>query len=114
MAAVPIVTEVTKAQLDALVAADGLNEGLQYKVTDKNWLLIAISSNTLNSFNGILLIVNETIPPYINPDVIIIDTGNVIAETLGVPEITSSISIYVLSNHAPGYRAVLRYEKILI
>ena len=46
MANVPIVTEVTKAQLDVLVAANGLNEGLQYKVTDKDWLLIATSSNT--------------------------------------------------------------------
>ena len=45
MATVPIVTEVTKAQLDALVAADGLNEGLQYKVTDKGWLLLAISNS---------------------------------------------------------------------
>jgi hypothetical protein len=46
MANVPIVTEVTKLELDALVAANALNEGLQYKVTDKNWLLLAISTNT--------------------------------------------------------------------
>ncbi len=46
MANVPIVTEVTKAQLDALVAANGLNEGLQYKVTDKEWLVTAISSRS--------------------------------------------------------------------
>ena len=46
MTTVPIVTEVTKAQLDALVAANGLNEGLQYKVTDTQWLLIATSDNT--------------------------------------------------------------------
>lgn len=46
MANVPIVTEVTKSQLDALVVANGLNEGLQYKVTDKNQLLIATSNNT--------------------------------------------------------------------
>ena len=43
---VPIVTSVTKAELDALVAANGLNEGLQYKVTDKNWLLVATGANT--------------------------------------------------------------------
>ena len=42
---VPIVTSVTKAQLDALVAANGLNEGLQYKVTDKGWLLLATSDS---------------------------------------------------------------------
>jgi len=46
MATVPIVTEVTKAQLDALVAANGLNEGLQYRVTDKGWLLIATGVST--------------------------------------------------------------------
>ena len=46
MATVPIVTEVTKAQLDALVASNALEEGLQYKVTDKNWLLVATSGNT--------------------------------------------------------------------
>lgn len=43
---VPIVTEVTHAQLLALIAANGLNEGLQYKVTDKGWLLTATSVNT--------------------------------------------------------------------
>ena len=46
MATTPIVTQVTKEQLDALVAANGLNEGLQYKVTDKNWLLVATGVNT--------------------------------------------------------------------
>ena len=51
MATVPIVTEVTKAQLDALVAANGLNEGLQYKVTDKGWLLIANSANSFRSIS---------------------------------------------------------------
>ena len=46
MATTPIVTEVTLAELEALVAANGLNEGLQYKVTDKNWLLIATGDST--------------------------------------------------------------------
>jgi len=46
MANVPIVTEVTKAQLDALVAANGLNEGLQYKVTDKGYNVLATSAST--------------------------------------------------------------------
>jgi len=46
MANVPIVTDVTKVQLDALVAANGLNEGLQYNVTDKGWLLVASSNST--------------------------------------------------------------------
>ena len=53
MATVPIVTEVTKAQLDALVAEEGLNEGLQYKVTDKGWLLIATGSNTYFFTNNV-------------------------------------------------------------
>lgn len=46
MANVPIVTEVTKAQLDALVAANGLNEGLQYKVTDLGYIALATGNNT--------------------------------------------------------------------
>lgn len=54
MANVPIVTDVTKAELDALVSANGLEEGLQYKVTDKNWLLTATSNNSY--------IFNESIP----------------------------------------------------
>lgn len=46
MATVPIVTEVTKAQLDALVAANGLNEGLQYKVTDLGYIALATGDNS--------------------------------------------------------------------
>lgn len=77
MATVPIVTEVTKEQLDALVASNGLNEGLQYKVIDKNWLLTANSSNTLVSSNGILIILyNDTLPDYIDSKKLLIDTGN--------------------------------------
>jgi len=54
MANVPIVTEVTKAQLDALVTANGLNEGLQYKVTDRgNVVLLATSNNTYKIIGGL-------------------------------------------------------------
>lgn len=52
MANVPIVTELTFAELEALVAADGLNEGLQYKVTDKGWLLIATGVDTYSFFGN--------------------------------------------------------------
>lgn len=52
MANVPIVTEVTKAQLDALVAANGLNEGLQYKVTDKDWIVVAQTGSTYLKIYG--------------------------------------------------------------
>ena len=55
MATVPIVTEVTKAELDALVAANGLNEGLQYKVTDRgdNGILLTAISSSMLSKNGV-------------------------------------------------------------
>ncbi len=53
MATVPIVTEVTKAQLDALVADNGLNEGLQYNVTDLQYRILAISSNTYIYVNSV-------------------------------------------------------------
>lgn len=46
MSNVPIVTEVTYVQLLALIAASELNEGLQYRITDKGWLLLATSNNT--------------------------------------------------------------------
>ena len=74
MATVPIVTEVTKAQLDALVAANGLNEGLQYKVTDKNWLLIATGVNTLKCE---LLEVNypDALPAYVEAQFILLKSG---------------------------------------
>ena len=76
MTTVPIVTEVTKAQLDALVAANGLNEGLQYKVTDTQWLLIATSDNTLKSSTGEILTTNAIgLPEYIETDVLLVDTG---------------------------------------
>lgn len=83
MANVPIVTEVTKAQLDALVAANELNEGLQYKVTDINidWLLIANSVNTLKAATGTLYLINGIIlPDYITTDILIIDTDSIIQD----------------------------------
>jgi len=83
---VPIVTEVTKAELDALVAANGLNEGLQYKVTDKGWLLVATSNNTLKAASGTINTINELLPTYIDADIVIIDTG-VITDALSLFEI---------------------------
>lgn len=81
MATVPIVTEVTKAELDALVAANGLNEGLQYKVTDKDWLLVATGVDTLKSATGTLTIINGTeLSDKIETDLLYIDTGVVIGE----------------------------------
>jgi hypothetical protein len=85
MATVPIVTEVTKAQLDALVAATGLNEGLQYKVTDKDWLLIATSTNTLKAATGLLVIQNEVFPTYISSDVLLCETGIITSDISAVP-----------------------------
>ena len=52
MANVPIVTDLTFAELEVLIAANGLEEGLQYKVTDKNWLLLATSTNTYIYINS--------------------------------------------------------------
>lgn len=82
MATVPIVTEVTKAQLDALVVASGLNEGLQYKVTDKNWLLIATSANTYNylestPYKSFIGLINNNVNPILDPVVTVLyDTIN--------------------------------------
>lgn len=77
---VPIVTEVTKLELDALVAANGLNEGLQYKVTDKGWLLNATSMNTLTPIGEFIIDVepggNPILPSYIITEYVNI-TGNI-------------------------------------
>jgi hypothetical protein len=94
---VPIVTDVTKDELDALVAANGLNEGLQYKVTDKGWVLIANSNNTLKSLDDILIINNgDTIPEYIIFTTLIVDTGEITADiTIPGIEIVVDRSKYI-------------------
>jgi hypothetical protein len=76
MATVPIVTEVTFAQLEAVVAENGLNEGLQYKVTDKDWLLVATSQNTLKAATGRLYTNNDVVDmSFIFADDIIIEVA---------------------------------------
>lgn len=93
MANVPIVTDVTKAQLDALVAANGLNEGLQYKVTDQNWLLIATSDSTLSAAFGTLIVNNGvTVPSYVYANIIVIDSGIITSDT----DITTGTPIHVV------------------
>jgi len=72
---VPIVTELTYAELQALIAAEGLNEGLQYNVTDKDWLLVATGVDTLKAASGTLKISNEAFPTYIYADKLFLDTG---------------------------------------
>ena len=99
MATVPIVTEVTKAQLDALVAANGLNEGLQYKVTDKDWLLVATTSSTLSPISGVLLMDNTQKPTYINADVLLKDTGIVIDSILEIINETGYIPVSAYLNN---------------
>ena len=99
MATTPIVAELTKAELDALVAANGLNEGLQYKVTDKNWLLLAKSENMLLSVKKYLsLNRTESVPEYIDSEFIMIDTG-VIDTDISVVEnyllVDTDISNYI-------------------
>jgi hypothetical protein len=52
MANVPIVTDVTKIQLDALIASASLEEGLQYNITDRGIRLTAVSSTEFDP-NGL-------------------------------------------------------------
>lgn len=81
MANVPIVTSLTLAELEILVAANGLNPGLQYKVTDKDWLLIAMSNNTLYSV-VIKLIAPDSLPSYINCETLLIECNVDVDTTL--------------------------------
>lgn len=46
MTTVPIVTEVTTAELTTLVSESGLNPGLQYKTTETGVVVVATSTNT--------------------------------------------------------------------
>jgi len=49
MAEIYIVNDITYAQLVALIGIDGLEEGLHYKITDRNNIaLLAITNNTLD------------------------------------------------------------------
>lgn len=65
-----VVTELTFTELEALVAANGLNEGLQYKVTDKGWLLVATANNLLMPVKDITIEIDDSnavlIPAFIN------------------------------------------------
>ena len=92
MANVPIVTEVTKLQLDALVAANGLNEGLQYKVTDKDWLLIATSNSLLKPLYETLVLSDDIIPDYII-------TNNVVFVKLIDFSVVSSFALPIFDNY---------------
>jgi len=72
----PIVTKLTLVELSILVAANGLEEGLQYLVTDKDWLLTATSVNTLKASMGTLIVLlPNVLPDYITTEILIIDSG---------------------------------------
>ncbi len=73
---IPIVTKLTLVALSGLVTANQLEEGLQYLVTDKDWLLLATGNNTLISVSGLLTIQNGfVLPSYIVTDILRIDFG---------------------------------------
>jgi hypothetical protein len=69
-------TLLALTELNALVAANGLKTGMQYKVTDKNWNLIATSVKTTKPLFGIIMILNgESLPSYLETDVFYVDSG---------------------------------------
>ena len=94
---VPIVTSVTKAELDALVAANGLNKGLQYEVTDKGWLLIATGTNQLISQQSLSISNTEVNLDYIYAENIHWDSGII------TDNISSSGGNPILINRPDGY-----------
>jgi len=106
---VPIVTDVTKAQLDALVTGSLLEEGLQYSVTDKGWLLIAISANTLSpATDFITIIYTDTLPSYIISNLLRIETG--IIESIN----GGAINITVPTNYIPTGMFIKNHNTNLI
>lgn len=99
MATVPIVTEVTLAQLEALVAANGLNDGLQYRILDTNidWLLVADSNSTLKSAIGVINITNTIVlPAYIIAPIALIVCGNITTDISG-----TAFEVVVPANFIP-------------
>lgn len=77
----PIITQVTLAQLNALIAGSATTWnnnywGTQFYVTDKDWLLHAYKNNICKPVSGRLTIMNgNTLPTGIEPDVLLVDTG---------------------------------------
>lgn len=93
-------TDLTLLQLNALVTSNGLKEGLQYKVTDKGWLLTAISENSLTVVGVLKLINGDTMPDYLEGDTIYIDTGAITSNIQSVPfQINISKKYYAISAH---------------
>jgi len=88
-------TDLTLTELAVLITNSGLNKGLQYYVTDKDWLLYATSVNTLKPVSGSLHIFNgETLPTGIEPDILFIDTGIVDWDTVTNPLTINPIANY--------------------
>lgn len=91
---VPIVTELTFAELEILVAANGLNEGLQYKVTDKGWLLTATGVNNYIMNNSVpyisySAILNQTNTELYPGDTIVIGKEYQIFEIFGTDDFSN-------------------------
>jgi len=98
MANVPIVTEVTYAQLLDLISTNGLNEGLQYSITDKGFLLLATDNNTLKAVDGTLKILNGfSLDTSITCNNLLIDCGIITDDIETVP-----LSIAVPNNYYPS------------
>lgn len=100
--AFPIVTTVTKLQLDALVSGSLLEKGLQYEVSDKGWRLLATSNNTLTTINGrIELMITDSLPAYINVDEILY-SSELITDFTGNTSFLVETGFYAISGLFDG------------
>jgi len=69
-------TDILLADLVTLIGSSGLKRGTFYKVTDKDWYLIAVTTSVLKPVSGRLTIMNgDTLPTGIEPDILLVDTG---------------------------------------
>lgn len=96
--------ELTLAQLETLIAAEGVVFGRNYKVTDKNWLLTGIASNKLVDFagQGITILNGETLPTGVEPNVLFIDTGESISNSIIITPINKYMYVDLVFTYLEG------------
>jgi hypothetical protein len=97
---VSLFASLTLAEMNILVAANGLQTGMQYKVTDKNWNLVATSPNTVKPLVGVIIVIlnGETFPVWLETDVFYVDSGLITSDISNTPMVITGKSGYFVEN----------------
>jgi hypothetical protein len=95
---VSLFASLTLAEMNILVAANGLQTGMQYKVTDKDWNLVATSPNTSKPLVGIIKILNGgTLPVWLQTDEFYVSTGELKVSHYNSPLLIQGYAGYYVS-----------------